>query len=48
MDTNRPFQFQKCSQLFIGTHNEMPSFVTVRVSKWSQAPQWIASCILDS
>jgi hypothetical protein len=27
-----PFQFQKRSQLFIGTHNETPAVVAVRVN----------------
>ena len=29
--TNRPFQFQKRSQLFIRTHNETLSIVAMRV-----------------
>jgi hypothetical protein len=48
MDTNRPFQFQKRSQLFIRTHDEPLSVATMRVSnpdcspivvnRWDAAP----------
>jgi hypothetical protein len=30
--TNRPFEFEKRGQLFIRTHNEPPSIVTMRVT----------------
>jgi hypothetical protein len=33
VDTNRPFQFQKRGQLFIGTHNETLSVVAMGVSR---------------
>jgi hypothetical protein len=32
VDTNRPFQFQKRSQLFINSHNETPTVVAMRVN----------------
>jgi hypothetical protein len=32
VDTNRPFQFQKRNQLFIGAHNEPSSVAAMRVS----------------
>jgi hypothetical protein len=32
MDTNRPFQFQKRSQLFIGVHNEPLSIVAMCIN----------------
>jgi hypothetical protein len=32
MDTNRPFQFQKRSQLFIRVHNETFSVIAVRIN----------------
>jgi len=38
VDTNRHFQFQKRSQLFIGTHNEPLSVVAVRVSNPDRSP----------
>src|SRR5205809_1014412 len=31
VDTNRPFQFQKCRQLFIGSHNETLPVAAMRV-----------------
>jgi len=36
--SNRPFQFQKRGQLFIGAHNETPSVVTVRVCNPERSP----------
>jgi hypothetical protein len=35
---NRPFQFQKRSQLFVRTHNKAPSVATVRVSNPNRSP----------
>jgi hypothetical protein len=37
VDTNRPFQFQKCSQQFIRTHNESLS-VAMRVNNPDCSP----------
>jgi hypothetical protein len=38
MDTNRPFQFQKRSQLIIGVHNETLSVVAMRVNNPDCSP----------
>jgi len=38
VDTNRPFQFQKRSPLFIGVHNEPLSIVAVCVNNPDQSP----------
>jgi len=38
VDTNRPFQFQKRRQLFIGSHNQTPSVVAVRVNNPDRSP----------
>jgi hypothetical protein len=38
MDTNRPFQFQKGSQYFIGTHNETLSVAAMRVGNPDCSP----------
>ena len=38
MDTNRPLQFQKRSQLFIRTHNETLSIVAMRVCNPDRSP----------
>jgi len=38
MDTNRPFQFQKRSQVYIGLHNKALSVLAVRVSNPDCSP----------
>jgi hypothetical protein len=38
VDTNRPFQFQKCSQLYIGLHNETLPIAAVRVGNPDRSP----------
>jgi hypothetical protein len=38
MDTNRPFQFQERSQLFIRTHNKAVSVVAMRVHNPDRSP----------
>jgi hypothetical protein len=38
VDTNRPFQFQKRSQYFIGTHNDTPSIAAMRVNNADSLP----------
>ena len=35
---NRPLQFQKRTQHFIGMHNEPPSIITVRVHNPDRSP----------
>jgi hypothetical protein len=41
VDTNRPFQFQKRCQFFIGVHNKAPSVAAMRVDNPDRAA-WIA------
>jgi hypothetical protein len=38
VDTNRPFQFQKSGQPFIGAHNETPPVAAMRVCNPDPAP----------
>jgi hypothetical protein len=38
VDTNRPFQFQKRGQLYIGAHNKTPSIIAVRVNNPDRSP----------
>jgi hypothetical protein len=38
MDTNRPFQFQKRAELFIGVHNETLSVAAMRVNNPDRSP----------
>jgi hypothetical protein len=38
MDTNRPLQFQKRSQLFVGVHNEPLAIVAVCVNNPDCSP----------
>src|SRR5207249_10358305 len=44
VDTNRPFQFQKSSQLFIRVHNETFSVVAMRVGNPDWSPVGINCC----
>src|SRR5437762_4674227 len=41
VDTNRPFQFQKCRQLFIGMHNKALSVAAMGVSHPDCSPSRI-------
>jgi hypothetical protein len=38
VDTNRPFQFQKRSQFFIGMHDKALSVAAMRVSNPDRSP----------
>jgi hypothetical protein len=40
VDTNRPFKFQKRSQLFIGTHNEALAVAVMRVIQSRSFARW--------
>ena len=45
VDTNRPFQFQKRSQLFVGAHNETLSVVAWRCISLSGFTPVISSAL---
>jgi hypothetical protein len=44
VDTNRPFQFQKRSQLFVGVYNEALTIAAMCVSHEDRSPFAIHGC----